>query len=81
MSKTFEVKLKCPAEDVIKRARKASSENGVRFHGNAKTGHFSGHGIEGHYHIVEDVLSLRVTKKPFVVPWSLIESKFRAFFL
>jgi hypothetical protein len=80
MSKTFEIKLKSSSAEFLDSVRAVTANNGVRFEGDQVSGRFSGHGIEGHYRIVDDVLALNITKKPMVVPWTLIENKVRSFF-
>ena len=80
MSKSFEFKLHSDPDDVIAKARLAARDNGVNFEGDGQTGHFAGHGIEGSYLILEDTLSLKILRKPFIMPWSLIESSLRKFF-
>lgn len=80
MSKSFEVKLNSDPDAVIARARLAARDHGVSFEGDGQTGHFTGHGIEGSYLIFEDTLSLQISKKPFIMPWGLIESSVRKFF-
>ncbi len=80
MSKSFEVKLHSDPDAVIEKARLAAREHGVDFKGDGQTGHFTGHGIEGSYLIFEDILSIQIAKKPFIMPWSLIESSLRKYF-
>lgn len=80
MSKSFEVKLNCNADEIIAKAKSAAQSNGVRFVGDEQTGHFAGHGIEGSYLIMEDILCVQIAKKPFIMPWTLIESTLRKYF-
>jgi len=80
MSKSFEVQLRQDAGDIIAKAREASRSHGIRFDGDEQTGHFAGHGIEGSYLILEDTLCVQIAKKPFLMPWSLIESTLRKYF-
>lgn len=80
MSKSFEVKLNRDPDEIIAQAREAAHKNGIQFTGDGQTGHFVGHGIEGSYLILDNVLNVNIAKKPFVVPWGMIESKLRAFF-
>lgn len=80
MSKSFEVILTHDPDEVIAKARVLARENGVDFDGNGQTGRFTGHGIEGSYLIFEDILSVKISKKPFIMPWSLIETSLRKFF-
>ncbi len=80
MSRSFEVKLNGDADTVIARARAAAHKNGVHFDGDAQTGHFAGHGIEGSYLILEDILSVQIAKKPLIMPWGMIESTLHKLF-
>jgi len=80
MSKSFEVKLKSDPSKVIAHARTVARDNGVLFDGDGQTGRFTGHGIEGSYLILEDTLCVKISKKPFIMPWTLIESTLRKFF-
>jgi hypothetical protein len=81
MSKVFKVKLTSPPGEMLEKARAASHKVGIKFEGDEQTGHFNGHGVEGRYQVVEDTLSVSVTKKPFVMPWTLIETTFKGFFV
>lgn len=80
MSKSFEVKLNRDPDEIIAQAREAAHKNGIQFTGDGQTGHFVGHGIEGSYLILEDTLSIQISKKPFIMPWSLIETTVRKYF-
>jgi len=73
MSKSFEVKLTTDPDKVIAKARTVARDNGIQFEGD-------GHGIEGSYLILEDTLSIKIAKKPFIMPWAMIESTLRKFF-
>lgn len=80
MSKSFEIKLNRDPDEFIAKARAMAHSHGVLFEGDGQTGHFAGHGIEGSYLILEDTLSIQISKKPFIMPWSLIESTVRKYF-
>jgi hypothetical protein len=80
MTKAFEVKLTSDPGEVIAKARVAARDNGVNFEGDDQTGHFSGHGIEGSYLILENTLAIHITKKPFIMPWGMIEKTLRNYF-
>jgi hypothetical protein len=80
MSKSFEIKLNRNPDDIIAQARDAARSNGIHFVGDGQMGRFSGHGIEGSYLILDDILSVQISKKPFIMPWSLIESTLRNYF-
>ena len=78
--KSFQVKLKLKAEEVVEKAKAASKSNGVAMEGDHSKGHFNGQGVEGNYHIEGSTLKISITKKPLIVPWSLLETKIKNFF-
>jgi hypothetical protein len=80
MSKVVEVKLNRSAEELVAKAKEAARDKGIHFVGNEEKGQFAGNGIEGHYRISGDTLSIRISKKPFIVPWNLIETAVRSYF-
>ncbi|CAL1240364.1 hypothetical protein [Candidatus Methylocalor cossyra] len=80
MSKSFQVKLNRPAAEILAQAQEAARANGIHFGGDGEAGTFAGHGIEGSYRIDGDILSVHISKKPFLLPWSVIESRLRIFF-
>lgn len=80
MSKTFEIRLKRPAADIIADAKKTALRKGIHFDGDNRLGHFSGLGLDGHYTIEGDNLSVQVTKKPMLLSWSMIETAVKDYF-
>ncbi|MGX2042188.1 hypothetical protein ACWJKU_18975 [Methylocaldum sp. MU1018] len=80
MSKLVQVKLNQSANEIVARAKEAARDNGVHFIGNEEEGRFAGKGIEGHYQISGDTLCIRISKKPFIMPWNLIEAAVRSYF-
>ncbi|WP_156912841.1 hypothetical protein [Methylocaldum szegediense] len=80
MSKVVEVKLNRPAEELVAKAKEAARDKGIHFVGDEQKGQFAGNGIEGHYRINGDTLSIRISKKPLIVPWNLIEAAVRSYF-
>lgn len=81
MPKIFEVPLdgKTP-EMLISKAKGMISEIGGTFAGDETLGRFSGQGAEGKYTVVGRTVRITVTKKPFIAPWSMVESKIKSFF-
>lgn len=79
-TKTFAFPLSQEPDLVVAKARKAAAENGVRFDGDHQQGQFAGHGIEGFYSIGEAELTVQISRKPIIMPWSMIESSMRKFF-
>jgi hypothetical protein len=80
MSKVVQVKLNQSAEEFVAKAKEAARDKGIHLIGDEEKGQFAGNGIEGHYHISGDTLSIRISKKPFIVPWNLIEAAVRNYF-
>lgn len=55
------------------------SNNGI-FIGNECSGTFSGNGIDGMYSVVNDCITITITKKPFIIPMKMIEKEIRTYF-
>lgn len=79
--KTYDFRLSHDPTVVIEKARHAAAGNGVRFDGDETGGRFSGHGIEGLYAIQGDRLKIEIVRKPIIMPWSMIDSALRQFFV
>ncbi len=80
-TKTFAFQLSHEPAAVVEKARKAAAGNGVKFEGDVQQGRFSGHGIEGSYAIENArLLTIQISRKPIIMPWSMIESSMRKFF-
>lgn len=80
MSKVVQVKLNQSAEEIVAKAKEAARDKGLLLVGDEEKGQFAGNGIEGHYQISGDTLSIQISKKPFIVPWNLIEAAVRNYF-
>lgn len=79
-TKTFAFQLTHEASAVVEKARKAAAGNGVKFEGDDHQGRFAGHGIEGSYAIEDATLTVQISRKPIIMPWSMIETSMRKFF-
>lgn len=80
MSRTFEIHMKEDPAVVLDRAKAAAKRSGALFEGDLKGGTFSGSGVEGTYVIEGNLISLTVTEKPPVIPWSIVETMVHSFF-
>ena len=80
MSKSFSMPLKDDPAALVERARKLAEDTGAEFGGDATSGHFAAKGVEGEYVVEGDSITVTVTRKPMVAPWSLVESKVKEFF-
>jgi hypothetical protein len=80
MAKTFDIAFSGDAESLFRRAKDAASEAGAKLTGDTSSGNFSAKGIEGHYEVSDNMVHVTITKKPLIIPDSLIESQLRKFF-
>lgn len=74
----FKVSFSGSAQDLVDRARQKVQGAGGTFDGDAGSGSFSvptplGH-VQGDYQISGQALTVNITKKPFLIPCSAIES-------
>jgi len=80
MSRSTTAKLPYSPDEMLEKARKTAKKAGILFEGDEKTGIFEGKGFGGHYRIVDDQVTLTVTKKPIVMPWKVVESALEKIF-
>ncbi len=80
MSRTYEIHMKEDPAIVLDRAKAVAKRSGALFEGDLKGGTFSGSGVEGTYVIEKNLISLTVTEKPPVIPWSIVETMVHSFF-
>lgn len=81
MSRVFEVTLPKTASEFLSDAKKSARSNGVHLIGDEFSGRFTGKGIEGAYRIEGNKLAISIVKKPLIMPWPLIESAVRNYFI
>jgi len=75
----FSVNYTGSIDPLIKKAQEAITSNGGTFDGNGQAGSFSVKGIEGTYAVELDFINFRISKKPFILPCKMIESKLREY--
>jgi hypothetical protein len=73
MSRTVTGTLPESAESVIRKLEKAALRYDVEFKGDVSKGYARGKGFHVDYIIVGERCTLTVTKKPMLVPWSVVE--------
>ena len=80
MAKIFEYIAKTKPEDlfgILQNRLKGNDE--ISFAGDESSGHIAGMGFEGRYSMSVSSsgtkVTLEITRKPFIVPWSIIQSK------
>lgn len=80
MSRTFTVPITGDADALVKKAQAVAQSNGATFTGDANAGQFSGSGVAGHYQRTGNQLTITIDKKPFIMPWAMVESQIKGFF-
>jgi len=81
MGRSFQVPLKGDADALASRAEELARQAGAEFTGDGKAGRFAGGGVEGQYEVEGESITVTISKKPLVAPWSLVEEKVRSFFV
>ncbi len=67
-------------ETQFERIRKHLADYGIELSGDTERGSFEGKGIAGEYTVSENVVTVTVTKKPPLVPCSMVEREVRKLF-
>ena len=80
MSQTFKVIVNSSTEEFMAKAHKLAREHGALLTGDNRSGSFSASGVNGEYSMADNTVSITVTKKPFCVPWSMVEKRAKDFF-
>jgi hypothetical protein len=78
--KTFVTTFSGNASELISKAKNAAANAGAYFNGDEHGGSFSGKGVEGYYKVNGNNVEITITAKPFLAPWSIVESTIRGFF-
>lgn len=80
MAKTFTIEVKGDPKALVRKAENTARANGASLSGDEHSGRFSGGGVEGRYERSGTQLTITIESKPFLVSWSLVESRIRGFF-
>jgi hypothetical protein len=78
MKKLIQVKIVDHPDELITRAKQAAKKHGLRFVGDAETGLIRGFGIEAHYLLEADILTVKILRKPLLLSWAKVEQNVRA---
>ena len=73
MSRSVTGPLPESAESVIQKLEKLAVRHDVEFKGDIRAGYARGKGFHVDYVIFGESCTLTVTKKPLLVPWSVVE--------
>lgn len=77
---SFTITITQDANSLLSYLKTEVESNEGIFIGNECSGTFSGKGIEGMYEVLEDCLTITITKKPFIIPMKMIENEIRKYF-
>ena len=77
MKKSIQVKIVAHPDELIIKAKQAAEKHGLRFAGNTEKGLIKGLGIEAHYQLQADMLTIKVLRKPLLLSWAKLEQKVR----
>ena len=80
MSRSVTGTLPETVEVLIEKLEKAAEKHSIHFEGNTTQGHAKGKGFVIKYHVNGDKCTLTVTKKPFLVPWGVVEGTLEKIF-
>lgn len=77
----FSLPIHGDAESLIQRAQNQITRTGGAFSGDATQGNFKAKtpigAVEGSYHVIENEITLAITKKPFLLSCKKIENELR----
>ena len=80
MSRSVTGKLPESAEVIVEKLQKLAVKHDIEFSGDVQRGRARGKGFHVEYQVDGANCTLTVTKKPLLVPWSLVESQLRKLF-
>lgn len=80
MSRSVTGHLPESAEVVVAKLKKMAIKHDIEFSGDTTKGYARGKGFHVEYVLVGTQCTLTVTKKPMLVPWSLVESQLHKLF-
>ena len=74
MTRSISGPLPFSPQVALQKANKAAERFGVHFDGDENEGCFSGAGFSGAYAFANGNVTLTITKKPVIMPWSMVET-------
>lgn len=78
MKKSIKLKIVVHPDELVTKAKNAAEKHGLRFIGDTEKGLIKGVGIEAHYLLRENVLTVNIVRKPLLLSWTKLEQKVRA---
>ncbi len=80
MSRSVTGDLPMGVEVILVKLRKLAVKHDIEFNGDTEKGYARGKGFHVEYVVVGSQCTLTVTKKPLLIPWSLVESQLHKLF-
>ena len=77
MTRKFRVNVSGNKQDILSQIKKAGRKQGVTVTGTTEKGKFSGL-ISGSYTVSGNIVTVSITKKPFIISWDEVEKRLRA---
>ena len=80
MARTFSIDTAASPSWMLERARRTASQNGVTLVGDESSGRFSHKMLRGEYRRLGRTVTVTITYKHRLVPWSVLEGRLRGLF-
>jgi hypothetical protein len=77
VARTFSIATTVDASSLLKRARKAASENDANLVGDEGSGRFSHEMVRGEYRLIGRTVVVTITEKHWLLPWPIVEAQLR----
>lgn len=80
MSRSVTGQLKEDPQEIVQKLYKLAKKHDIEFEGDTCTGFAKGKGFHVEYTVEGTECTLTVTKKPMLIPWSLVEAQLEKLF-
>ena len=78
VARTFSMQTTVDPPSLLARARRVAGENGATLVGGDQSGRFSHDMVRGEYRMAGRTVTVTITEKHWLVPWSVVESRIEA---
>lgn len=73
MAKSFHFSLGHQPDELLARLKQLVARGEWYWSGDASAGRLAGQGFEAHYQVADGKLAVTVLRKPFWIPWQLVQ--------
>ena len=80
MTRSVTGELKEDPDVIVQKLYRMAQKHDVEFQGDTETGYAKGKGFHVEYKVDGTMCTLTVTKKPMLIPWSLVEHQLEKLF-